>query len=154
MRKTTWIRGTLAVLLFGLCPAIATAQSEVKGSGVKMFTNGAPDGGNLFSHISVHAWLDKQGVAHGKVTWEGDLFQPLPGGQTGFHGGPSAPFLIDVTEIIFYGNIARVIGVVVSSPNKSEEGTTYSFLFTDNIATDAPDEIDSVPIDAGNIIVR
>jgi hypothetical protein len=31
------------------------------------------------SRLSVSAWLDAAGVAHGLITWEGDIFDPGPG---------------------------------------------------------------------------
>jgi hypothetical protein len=142
--------GIVAVLLCSLSPGLASAQSQVKGDGVNFFLHGAPDGGNLFQQISVNAWLDNKGVAHGKMTWEGDNFQPLPGGRI----NPSNPYIMDVLDLSFVGNTAVVFGVVTASPQSEVNGSVWWFTFTDNIGTGEPDEINGVPIDAGNIIVR
>ena len=90
------------------------------------------------------------------MTWEGDVYQFLPAdGKPEFHGGPSDPFRVAVTEIDFLGgNSAFVFGVVVNSPNKSDEGMIAFFTFTDNSGIGDPDEIDGVPIDAGRITVK
>jgi hypothetical protein len=147
--------GIVAVLVWGLSPAIATAQTQVRGSGTNIYAHGAPDLGNSFQHIAVNAWLDDQGVAHGMMTWEGDIGQSLPGGITGngLPGGPSQPFIIDVTDIFFVGNTAFVSGVVIASIKGQGNGSGAFFAFTDNSGTGEPDEIDGVPIDAGNITV-
>jgi hypothetical protein len=146
-RTTTWITGgALAALLFALSPAIAAAQS-VRGHGE--ISNG-PDFSP--SQISVNAWLDAAGVAHGLITWEGDIFDPAPGNLG--PGGPSDPFLIEVTGIVFDGDTAIVSGVVVSSPKGIGNGLFEEFSFTDNSAIGLPDEIDGQPILAGNITVE
>ncbi len=149
------VRFICAILIvLGFSPAIGRAQSIVTGSGVNVYLHGAPDGGNLFRQVSVHAWLDRDGIARGTMTWEGNIFQPLPGGQTGFRGGPADPFLIEVTDLFFFGNTVDVIGVVVNSPNHEDEGAVVLFTFTDNNGTNEPDQIDNEQIVAGTIIVR
>ena len=153
MRGNTGITcGTLALLLLGLSPAIATAQSEVQGHGIFIHDVGLPNGGQFFNQISVNAWLDDQGVAHGTMIWVGGVFQPLPG--NGQQGGPADPWFIAVTDIFFDGNTAYVFGVVVHSIFPGDEGTGVGFSFTDNSGTGLPDLINGTPIDGGNIIVR
>ncbi len=137
----------IAMMLSGLSPAIATAQTSVQGQGV-----GRNDPPYSDAHISVNAWLDANGVAHGTVVWIGGATHRRP-------GGPADPWLIDVTEIIFDGNTAHVIGVVVHSVFPEEIGIVVPFDFRDNSGTGQPDEIgvfggDLFPIVAGNIIVR
>src|SRR5579864_1050798 len=80
---------TLAVLLFGLCPASAIAGGSVRGHGEVL--NPAPLSP---SQISVDAWLNDNGVAHGVMVWIGDI---IPGSLP--KTGPAAPFLIDVQHI-------------------------------------------------------
>src|SRR5437016_3292378 len=84
-------RGVVAALLLALSPAVATAQT-VRGAGLLFGPHGAADGENLFILISVNAWLDNDGVAHGTVTYVGEVYQPLPGGNVG-PGGPADPFI-------------------------------------------------------------
>jgi hypothetical protein len=135
------------MLLLRLSPAIATAQTSVQGQGV-----GRNDPPYSDAHISVNAWLDANGVAHGTVVWVGGTTHRRP-------GGPADPWLIDVTQIIFDGNTAHVIGVVIHAVFPEEIGIVVPFDFTDNSGTGQPDEIGvfggaSFPIVAGNIIVR
>ena len=64
-----------------------------------------------------------------------------------------------MTQIIFDGNTAHVLGVVVHSVFPEEIGIQVPLDFTDNSGTGQPDEIGvfggaSFPIVAGNIIVR
>jgi hypothetical protein len=150
LRVLTPIVGILA-----LVPAAVLAQTEVRGAGVIIYSQGVPDGGNLFRHVEVNAWLDNN-VAQGTISWQGDVFQPLPGGQGGFRdGGPSVPYILQVTSLSFIdANNAYVCGIVVASPEGVGNGAEYCFTFTDNGGTGQPDAIDGVPIAAGNIIVR
>ena len=142
-------RGVVAALLLALSPAVATAQS-VRGAGVFFGPHGAADGGNLFIQISVNAWLDDDGVAHGNVTFEGEVYQPLPGGNVG-PGGPADPFIYVVTDVVFDGDTVYVVGIVTSSPDGVANGEVGAFYFTDNGAYG--DAINGVPLDAGNITV-
>jgi hypothetical protein len=144
--------GIFAVLLLGLSSASATAQRSVRGQGEVQTFGGA----FLLSHISVNAWLDPNGVAHGTVVWVGGVTF-TPGNPQ--KAGPAIPWLIDVTDVIFDGNIAHVLGVVVHSVFPGDIGIEVPFVFTDNGGTGQPDEIEvfgegSIPIVAGNIIVR
>jgi hypothetical protein len=43
---------------------------------------------------------------------------------------------------------------VVSSPNKQDEGSFVSFIFTDDSGMGEPDLMNGEPIESGNIIVR
>jgi hypothetical protein len=136
----------IAMMLLGLSPAIATAQTSVHGQGVARNDPPYSD-----THISVNAWLDANGVAHGTVVWVGGATHRRP-------GGPADPWLIDVMELSFDGNTAHVLGVVVHAVFPEEIGQVVPFDFRDNSGTNQPDEIgvegDFFPIVAGNIIVR
>jgi hypothetical protein len=134
--------GLMTALLLGLSPAVASAQS-VRGHG--KVGNGP---GFSPSEISVNAWLDAHGVAHGSIVWIGDV-QPgsLP------EGGPADPWFIDVTYISFDGNTALVWGTVAHSLFPWDIGTPVFFAFTDNREIGLPDEINAQPIEAGNITV-
>jgi hypothetical protein len=138
--------GLAAALLLSLCPANATAQS-VRGHG--KLDNGP---GLSVSEITVDAWLDDFGFAHGSMDWIGDISNTPPYGNTGL-AGPALPWHIDVTEIIFNGDTAYVVGVVTHSVSPTDIGTTVIFTFTDNSDLGLPDEIDGQPILAGNFTV-
>ena len=132
--------GFMALLLCGLSPAIASAQS-VRGHGKVPEPDPISD-----SLISVDAWLDASGVAQGSMVWVGDVIPSTP-------AGPAVPWFIEVTDIVFDGNSATVTGVVVHSVFPSDIGTIVIHTFTDNSGTGMADEIDGVPIVAGNITV-
>ena len=133
--------GAAAVLLFSLYPAAATAQS-VRGHGEVNNGTVSP------SQVSVDAWLDATGVAHGTMVWVGDVaLGSLP------KTGSADPWFIDVTDIVFDGDTAYVSGVVAHSVFPADVGSPVLFIFTDNSGTGAPDEINGEPIAAGNITV-
>ena len=134
--------GVVAALLFAVCPAVANAQS-VRGHGE--ISNG-PDFSP--SQISVNAWLDAAGVAHGTMVWVGDI---APGSRP--MAGPADPWFIDVTDIVFDGDTATVTGVVSHSVFPSDIGNVVTFTFTDNSDLGLPDQIDNQFIEAGNIVV-
>jgi hypothetical protein len=136
------VGGLFALLLIGLSPAVATAQS-VRGQGEIQLDDPA-----IFSpsHISVNASFDDQGNPQGSVEWTGDSTAGNP-------GGPAEPVHVKVTFLAISGNTAYVEGVVTNSPKGVLDGNTYVFTFTDNSGTDVPDEIDGIPITAGNITV-
>ena len=133
--------GVVAALLLALGPSVATAQS-VRGNGVNFDT---PSGS--FQQVSVNAYIDANGVVQGHMSWEGD--NGVPGGRN----NPSDPFIMTVTDLFVVGNTATVTGVVIASPKGVGNGVFVTFVFTDNSAIDEPDEVDGVPIDAGNFTV-
>jgi hypothetical protein len=143
MKKLVFVLMLLALLV---TPSLALAEQpgyEVRGQGKVQF--GGEDEFSV-SHISVNAWLDGNGVAHGMLTWVGGVPpETVP---------PAFPWQMDVTSIVFSGNTATVCWVVVHSVVPGDIGVSDCFDFTDNRATGAPDEIDGVPLEAGNIIVR
>ena len=133
--------GIAVVVLCGVGPAVATAQS-VRGFGE------VPNGFGLSpSEFSVDAWVDDNGVAQGTITWIGDAF------FSNTPGGPAEPLLIEVTDLIFDGNTVYVLGVVAHSVPPTYLGSEVELVFTDNSGTSEPDEIDDTPIVAGNITV-
>ena len=132
--------GILAVLVCVFSPPVALAGGSVRGHGE------VPEPGLSPSQISVDAWLDDNGVAHGTMTWVGDVVPGHP-------GGPADPWLIDVQDIVFDGNTAYVFGVVAHSVFPADIGFGVFLAFTDNSGTGEPDEINFTPIVAGNITV-
>ena len=143
--------GILTLLWLALSTSVAMAQTQVSGSGMTRYSNGA-DGVIFFSHVAVNAWLDSDGVPQGTISWEGDhYFYPGSGNSP---GGPPDTYIFAVTDLYFDGNTAWVTGVVIASVQGGANGTYYLFAFTDNNGTADPDEIDFAPIDAGNIKVK
>ena len=142
----SWIACGIAALLLGVAPAFALAES-VTGHGKVL------NGGVSPSQISVDAWRDNDGVAQGSVTFVGDVaLGVFP------KGGLADPWFLDVVDVAVVGNTAYVLAVVVHSLFPGDIGTEVNFIFIDNSATGAPDEIETDilgggPIVAGNITV-
>jgi hypothetical protein len=104
----------------------------------------------LPSQVSVDAWLDDDGVAHGTVVWVGDVIPAQP-------GGPADPWILDVQDLFVFGpngNSAVVVAVIVHSVFPDDIGTMQILTFTDNSGTGLPDEFEFAPIVAGNFTVR
>lgn len=151
--KVTMLSGLMAV--FGGLAAENAAAQSVRGSGIKRYSHPTQTGQIYFSKVAVDAWLDGDGVARGTISWQGDF--PLNPAEA-IPGGPSQPFLLDVTDLLVIGNMAWVEGVVISSVQGNANGQFYSFLFTDNSDIDARDEIAGPfggpgPIDSGSYTV-
>src|SRR5438045_9348543 len=91
----------IAVMLLGLSLAIATAQTSVQGHGKVANEKPFSD-----AQISVNAWLDTNGIAHGRVVWVGGTTPRRP-------GGPADPWLIDGPPITVDGNTPPVFGAAV-----------------------------------------
>jgi hypothetical protein len=136
--------GIVAGLVLALVPSLALAGSSVHGHGRVILGPGQDD-----CEISIDAWLDDDGVAHGMMEWTNG---GLP--HTNQPGGPANPFHLEVTDLYIVGNTAYVSAVVVHIANQTPNGQTINyFTFTDNSGTADPDEIDGIAIEAGNITV-
>jgi hypothetical protein len=139
------ICGITAIVL-AVAPAIAVAES-VTGHGKVL------NGGVSPSQISVDAWRDIDGFAQGFVTFIGDVaLGSFP------KGGLADPWFLDVVDLEVAGDTAYVRAVVVHSLFPVDIGTEVNFIFIDNSAIGAPDEIETDilgggPIVAGNITV-
>lgn len=137
IKKLALLPLLLAALAMASVAMAAKPVSQVRGQGkVQLGTDVS------VSHVSVNAWADGAGVAHGSLEWVGGV---SPGTQP-----PAYPWHMDVTSIQVSGNTATVCWVVVLAPVPEDIGIDGCFDFTDG----APDSIDGVPIQAGNIIVR
>ena len=135
-------------------PVVAVAPAAgVWGNGIQRFSHGAVDGGNGFREVTLNAWIDEAGVTHGVMVWRGDVFQELPGGDI-HYGGPANTYFFEVFHIDFVGDgMAWVYGVVTASPQGIGDGEVFGFLFRDNGRNGYPDELNGLPIDAGNYLV-
>jgi hypothetical protein len=146
----------LIVMVLGLMNSVASAQTEVFGTGVIRTAQGASDGMNLFTQVSVDAWIDEDGVAHGRIVYIGDWEQTLPAqGNTGHAGGPSNPWIGEVTAIYFAAdNTVEVDAELIHAPNMEDIGFLFSIVVTDNSGTDVPDLLNFAPIEVGNFTIR
>ena len=146
LSETTDHFRALLGLRLRLGSATATAgkpASQVRGQGKVQLGDAAEVS---VSHIAVNAWLDGNEVPHGTVQWTGGV----PAGTV-----PTPdPQHTAVTSIdMISGNTAKVCFIVTHAVIGSEIGSTSCKTFVDNAATSAPDSIDGVPIQAGNITV-
>src|SRR5262249_13540721 len=137
-RRSLITVGITALLLGGLNPAMAMAQS-VRG-------HGRVDG-EISGQISVNAWLDDRNACHGYVIWTGPI-------NPGDSYGTADPWLIKLNGLRFDRNNAYIDGSVAFSQFPDDIGRRVFFVFTDNSGTGEPDEINGIPIEDGNIIVR
>lgn len=125
----------------------ARTVNEVRGHGV-LFD--LIDGDSIDS-ISINAWLDESGAAHGFVSWGGEYFASEDTRELGW------VWHIEVTDLYVIGNVAYVGGIVVHDNKFPEsEGTYVSITVIDNGSGAAakPDEVLFSPIDGGNFTVR
>jgi hypothetical protein len=145
MNRVRSLTGSIvAALVLALGPGLALAGGSVHGHG--KIVNGYD---LSTSQYSIDAWLDDDGVAHGMMTFIGDI---TPGSLP--RGGPADPWHLEVTDLYFEGNTAYVTAVIVHSLYPSDIGVIINLAFTDNRGTGEPDEIGGIPIDAGNITVN
>lgn len=138
--------GLFAALLVTSVAMAGEPLSEVRGHGKVQLGPAELS----VSQISVNAWTDGDGVAHGSLEWIGGVDS---------EARPTAyPWHMDVTSIDVSGNTATVCWVVVRAVNPDDIGTESCFEFTDG----SPDTIHAdfnaadppSPLQAGNIIVR
>jgi hypothetical protein len=88
---------------------------QVTGHAVWHHNIGSQSGGQqLIDQVSINAWLDASGTAHGTMTWT-EVNHPV--GDTGGGNGHSKglPWAMRVDTLIIVGNLVHVEGVVVRS---------------------------------------
>src|SRR5262249_51969022 len=74
---------------------------QVTGHAIWTHTTGVPFGGQNINQVSINAWLDASGVAHGTMTWI-TTAQTLPGG--GGRQISGFPYIMRVDTLIIIGN--------------------------------------------------
>jgi hypothetical protein len=84
---------------------------QVTGHAVWTHTTGLPMGGQNINQVSINAWLDSSGTAHGTMTWS-TVDHTLP--DQGNHAR-GEPYMTRVDTLIIVGNTIHVEGVVVRS---------------------------------------
>jgi hypothetical protein len=87
----------------------------------------AGTGAGQLNQISVNAWLDDDGNAHGTVVWTFSR-----GGPAGAGGAAGYPWVLKVDTLVIYGNYAYLEAVVVRSPQSpGDVGTRVGFWVSD-----------------------
>jgi hypothetical protein len=84
---------------------------SVTGHAIWHHTVGLPSGGQNIDQVSINAWLDASGTAHGTMSWSA-VYHGLP--DQGNHN-PGDPVTMRVDTLIIIGNTAHVEGVIVRS---------------------------------------
>jgi hypothetical protein len=86
---------------------------QVTGHAVWHHNVGLPSGGQQIDQVSINAWLDAAGAAHGTMTWT-TVNHPV--GDNGHNGqSKGQPYAMRVDTLIIVGNMVHVEGVVVRS---------------------------------------
>ena len=134
MRRTAVVLALLAILPWMGTPLVpaATAASppvhEVKGSGTFWLEVGVPNepfGELLVEHVSVNAWLDDDGSAHGFIQTVTNWIIPHPPKGQPDPFGTGGQALFAVTGLVVTGNVASIETVVVFSPDFPDEVGNY-----------------------------
>lgn len=133
----------------------AKPKEFLRGHGFWNQTTGVPFGGNFINQVSIIAWTDSSGVAHGSATWVGgtDHIVPGKGGRTitGY------PWHLEVTNFVrVNANTVFVEGVVTQSgQNPSDVGNVVQWIVRDNGsgASGERDTVSDIPIEGGNFNV-
>jgi hypothetical protein len=117
-------------------------------------TTGVPFDGNFINEVSIIAWIDTGGVAHGSATWIGGFQRTVPG-----KGGRTLsgyPWIADITRFVRVANTVFVEGVVTQSgQSPSDVGRVVQWI-VDDLGTGASEDRDMVngmPIEGGNFTI-
>lgn len=140
-----------------------TPAHEVVGHGIWSQVVGAgEDLAQWIDQVSINAWVDDAGTAHGSIVWT-SVFHQLPADPDAplydapGPAGSGYPWYLEVTSVSVFGNEAYVYGIVVHSPQVPEdEGSTVTFHVVDrgNGPDDPPDLLGGREIEGGNFTVR
>lgn len=158
--------GVLLLLLVVLLATPAHSQRgqavySVSGHAVWDLIAGTPEADAQFiDQISINAWVDDAGEAHGTITWT-SVFHNVPADpeDPDYPPGPGSsgyPWHMDVTYLDVEGNVAYVWAEVVSSPQFPDDVGELAFFKIEDKGNGAPDPSDTINNDdlvAGNLIV-
>ena len=126
---------------------------QVTGHAVWHHQIGSQSGGQqLIDQVSINAWLDASGAAHGTMTWT-EVNHAV--GDTGGGNGQSKglPWALRVDTLIIVGNLVHVEGVVVrSGQNPASIGTRVSWDIVVNAT--GPDILNGELVDGGNFTIH
>jgi hypothetical protein len=112
---------------------------------------GFKDGYQYLDHVSVNAWLDAEGRAHGTMNWSYIwTYDSVPqrGGRR-----PGDPWHMRVDTLVVNGNTAHIEGVVVSAENRGGIGYRVSWDIVDN-GSGKSDLLNGALLESGNFTVR
>lgn len=109
--------------------------------------------GSPSDHISINAWLDGAGVAHGSVAWRSASHGFMPPAPDIY------PWHLAVTNLLIMGNQAFIEAVVVVSPQAPQDVGIPGFFTVVDHGSPASDEISVYcgplgSINTGNFRVR
>jgi hypothetical protein len=126
---------------------------QVTGHAVWTRTTGVPFGGQNINQVSINAWLDASGTAHGTMTWTG-VFHSLGDTNNGGNGHVQGePFAMRVDTLIIIGNTVHVEGVVVRSGQyPAAIGSRQSWDIVIN--PDGTDMLNGQLADGGNFTIH
>lgn len=127
---------------------------RVTGNGVDGHQTGSNSGYQFVDRLSVNAWLDEQGRAHGTMSWTTTSHGFPPGHAT----RAGDPWSVRVDTLVVSGNVAHVEGVVVSAgqptnPYSTPVGTRVSFDIEDN-GQGRADRLNGYELLSGNFTVH
>jgi hypothetical protein len=123
---------------------------QVTGHAVWHHTVGLPSGGQHIDQVSINAWLDAGGTAHGTMSWI-TTAQQLPGG--GGQAISGYPWAMRVDTLVIIGNTAHIEGVVVRSGQVPENvGSRVSWDVVVN--GDGGDLLNGEVVDGGHFTIH
>jgi hypothetical protein len=122
---------------------------QVTGHAVWTHTTGQPMGGQNINQVSINAWLDASGTAHGTMTWT-TVDHTLPDGGSHVQG---LPYAMRVDTLIIAGNLIHVEGVVVRS-GQYPAGIGLRFSWDILINPDGTDTLNGTLADGGNFTIH
>jgi hypothetical protein len=123
---------------------------QVTGHAVWTHTVGLPSGGQNINQVSINAWLDASGVAHGTMSWI-TTAQTLPG--DGGRQISGFPYIMRVDTLIIVGNTAHIEGVLVRSGQ--QPGAIGSRVSWDIVVnSDGTDLLNGLLVDKGNFTIH
>lgn len=131
----------------------------VRGHGVWGQASGLPEGGNFVNQTSINAWLNPDGTADGVIEWTAQL-HTLPGDGGQLHSGYPWTIRVQSLSLLHADEIythVYITGLVVNSgQNPSDIGAHVELSVVDwnGPDSDFPDELNGVPLDAGNFTIK
>jgi hypothetical protein len=113
---------------------------------------GPQNAAKQLNSVTIRAWLDANGTAHGTVVWTWSHNTP-PTPDNPHNDG--YPWYMRVDTLVFYGNTAYIEAVVTRSPQSpGDVGTRVAFWVTDNgQGKDSTDWLNWQPV-KGNFTVQ
>jgi hypothetical protein len=100
-----------------------------------------PSGQHYIYQVTINAWLDASGTAHGTMTW------------TSTQGGRPSSFTLRVDTLVIIGNTVHVEGIIVrAGRNPGDVNTRVAWDLVDNGTTG--DVLNGALVDGGNFSIH